>query len=369
MTATLVKKSLHFLLATPTITVINIALATSHLSACLVSTANDDDAEVFFIIQEKQMRPSWIFNYTCDDKECGYQFVPTRLLLRSEVPNHSQLRGSVLMQTGPCDSLLRSALWRGLRINLPELNSIRNSLRLPVLKKGQGTGKNKAVLKRDVAFQVVKHLFPEALQTDIERMVDVLAPVTRRSADTETDADIKQHTFEFMVSQLDVENQTEFKKVVFLAREELKKAAQARNQEQEELERELNESLKKELEEAKQKIDKMQKDMDAANVSAGSADAPANAPAPASRCGESHTKVTPREFRSLFAFAEKNVQGLSFKHDRTKLFAQVVFPCHLSSIHFRVVDDLCDFNVEQNIHLLIFSFGHTSSFFGIKVEK
>ena len=231
------------------------------------------------------------------------------------------------MQTGPCDTLLRSALWRGLRINLPELNSIRDCLRLPVLKKGQGTGKNKAVLKRDVAFQVVKHLFPEALQTDIERMVDVIAPARKTSANTElTDADIKQHTFEFMVSQLDVENQNEFKKVVDLAREEL--------------ERELKDSLQKELEGAKQKIEQMQKDMDAANESAGSADAPAAAPASSSRCGESHAKVTPREFRSPFAFAEKQVQGLSFKHDRTKLFAQVVFPCHWSSIQFRVFGDL-----------------------------
>ena len=49
------------------------------------------------------------------------------------------------------------------------------------------------------------------------------------------------------------------------------------------------------------------------------------------------SKVTPKTFRALLP-KEGNVEGMSGKHDHTKQFFSIVYPCH-----FTAVDPLCYF--------------------------
>ena len=259
------------------------------------------------MLQQGQSRPSWMFNFSVNDRTSSFRFVPTRLLLRSEVPGSHKFQGSAFLETGELDSVLKSAVWEGLQINLPELKSIRDSSKLPVLKKGQGSGKEKSVKKHDLAKQMINHLFPGASEKDFKRMIDMLGPDTSQKPAKHTK--LEDDALEFMVSQLDTENAQEFENIVKMAREKLIDGARELGK-QDVDEQEQVKSLKERLQAAEDKLNEMK----AAPVGAQ--------PSSSSKVGEVHRKATPGDFRTLFSFAGN--PGLSFKHDRVKRVCSVI---------------------------------------------
>ncbi len=269
------------------------------------------------MLAQGQSRPSWMFNFSVNDETSSFRFVPTRLLLRSEVPGSHKFQGSVFLKTGEFDSVLRSAVWEGLQINLPQLKSIRDSLKLPVLKKGQGTGREKAVNKHDLAKQLINHLFPGASERDFKRMIDMLGPDQRQKPAKNTKLELEEDALDFMVSQLDTENAQEFGNIVNMAREKLIERARALGKTDID-EQEQVKSLKERLQAAEDKLNELK----AAPVRAN--------PSSSAKVGEVHRKATPADFRSLFSFAGH--PGLSFKHDRVKKVCTVLYPCHLDLI-------------------------------------
>ena len=244
--------------------------------------------------------------------------MPTRLLLRHEVPGPVST-GSALLQNGEFSDLLRPAFWRGLSLYLPQVNAIHRALKLPELKKGEGSGSKGAVVKRDIVKQILTHLFPGCSEEDFLWMLNYTAPENKPKA---TDSSQKFSTsLHYMVSCLDPENCQEFKEIVKQAKDELLDKAAHKGKEL--AEADLKSTLLSQLDEAKRKITSLEAELKrdvAPHISA-----PSPAPSGVSRVGESHARVTPADFRSLFPFAGK-VPGLAFKHDIGKKFVQIVYP-------------------------------------------
>ena len=235
------------------------------------------------------------------------------------------------MQTGERSGLLRPAIWRGISLLLPQVRAIHRALKLKELKNGQGTGKKEAVKKRDIVRQIVTHLFPECSDEDFWRMVDYIAPDTEgkpKEGNLESESD----SLQYLVSCLDAENCAGFKNVSEKAKQDLIDKAMPRGKEL--ATKELKKTLVNHLEEKIEKLDgELKRD-----VGPRSGGTLRSVGASSSRVGEVHERVTPHDFRSLFPFAGMG-PGLSVKHDHSKKFAQVVFPCRLSQSCIWVILD------------------------------
>lgn len=267
------------------------------------------------------------------DEECALKYVPTRVLLRSELPTHEKLTGSALLVTGPLEGLLPAAFKRGLSITMPQVQSIYRSLRLPALKHGQGSGAKGGVVKRDYVMAIVKHIFGDsASEAEIQWMVDYTAPLNTKASSKKdkTPEEKTAESLEYLVSVLDSENCEEFKQVIASAKQSVLDAAKEAGREiaEKEIRATLGEQLQEAASRIKQLTEKLE-EIDRIDQDPSSARGGEHAASSSSRMGEVHDKVTPREFRSLFQFANSGLSGLSFKHDRKKKFCQVVFPCLL----------------------------------------
>eukprot|EP00435_Cladocopium_sp_Y103_P027469 s788_g6.t1 len=280
------------------------------------------EKEVYFQFPKKRKKPVWLHNFSISDDNCMFKFVPTRLLLRHELPS-ALAAGSALLQTGECGDLLRPAFWRGLTLYLPQVQAVHRELKLPELKRGQGSGARGAVVKRDIVKQILTHLFPNCSEEDLLWMLNFTAPENKPKATGSDDGKEKlSDSLQFMVSCLDAENCQEFKNLVKQAREELIDKAQQTGKHSAD---DLKKTLVSQLEEAKAKISRLEAELKRDVAPHATAPTPAPSAASGSRVGESHKKVTPQDFKSLFPFAGK-LAGLSFKHDVAKQFVQVVFP-------------------------------------------
>eukprot|EP00435_Cladocopium_sp_Y103_P007488 s631_g2.t1 len=275
---------------------------------------------VYFQCPKKRKKPVWLHNYSLNDETCNFKFVPTRLLLRHELPSLVST-GSALLQTGECTDLLRPAFWRGLSLYLPQVKSIHRELKLPELRKGQGSGSQGAVVKRDFVKQILTHLFPGCSEADLLRMLDFTAPENKPKAKASEDSEKLSDSLHYLVSCLDPENCQEFKTIVKQAKEELVEKAVLKGKQF--AEADLKKTLLSQLEEAKNKITSLEAELKRDVAPHSKATPPA--PSSSSRVGETHDKVTPADFRSLFPFAGK-VSGLAFKHDIGKKFVQIVYP-------------------------------------------
>lgn len=261
-----------------------------------------------------------MFNFTCHDASCLYKHVPTKLVPRSQVPHHADLKGSVLAQNGDFDSLLRSALKRGISITVPQIKSIIGTLRLPPLK--TGSGKSGGVLKRDMVRQILENQFPDDSEEEIARMLDLIAPLPKKKNEASRDKEMDHDSLEYIVSCLDEDNAQEFKHLVEHAHNQL--LSKARDQGKEEVMKEEYEAkISKQMKEAESKSQpedlKQELPKEAARV---------HCDRDRSRTPfERRSGVTARDFKSLFP-KSGGIHGMSCKHDRTKRFCQVVFPCH-----------------------------------------
>ena len=116
------------------------------------------DIQVLLQLDSKA-KPMWVFNHTIDEETNVFEFVPTRFLLRRELPMHPQLSGSAILVTGPHEGLLVPAFRRGLSITLPQVRLIYDTLKIPPMKHGEGTGAKGNVLKRDLVRKILGTLF------------------------------------------------------------------------------------------------------------------------------------------------------------------------------------------------------------------
>ena len=191
------------------------------------------------------------------------------------------------------------------------------------MKKGEGSGSKGAVVKRDIVKQILKHLFPDCSEEDLLWMLNYTAPENKPKASSEGDSDNLASSLQYMVSCLDPENCEEFKEIVKQAKEELwekalEKGKQSANADV------MKGNLLSQLEEAQKKIKTLESELKRDVAPHKTAPSPA-ASSGLSRVGETHVKVTPKDFRTLFPFAGK-IAGLAFKHDVGKKFVLIVYP-------------------------------------------
>ena len=97
-----------------------------------------------------------LHNFSLSDETCNFRFVATRLLLRHEVPSLVS-SGSAWLQTAEFSDLLRPAFWRGLTLYLPHVHAMHRALKLPDMKKGEGSGPKGAIVKHDIVKQILRH--------------------------------------------------------------------------------------------------------------------------------------------------------------------------------------------------------------------
>lgn len=279
---------------------------------------------------DSKAKPMWVFNHTIDEETNVFEFVPTRFLLRRELPMHPQLSGSAILVTGPHEGLLVPAFRRGLSITLPQVRLIYDTLKIPPMKHGEGTGAKGNVLKRDLVRKILEKLFGDSVsKEELERMLNFTAPQNTRldqKKEPQSPEEQMAQSLNYLVSCLDEDNNQEFKEIVKNAKQSLIEAAREAGKNL--VEKELKATLAEQLKRAEEKV----KELEAAAAGlrpgvhvGGSAAGDASAAASGSRVGEVHRRVTPKEFKSLFPFVG-SAPGLSMKHDQSEQIVQVVFP-------------------------------------------
>ena len=300
------------------------------------------DIQVLLQLDSKA-KPMWVFNHTIDEETNVFEFVPTRFLLRRELPMHPQLSGSAILVTGPHEGLLVPAFRRGLSITLPQVRLIYDTLKIPPMKHGEGTGAKGNVLKRDLVRKILEKLFGDSVsKEELERMLNFTAPQNTRldpKKESQSPEEQMAQSLNYLVSCLDEDNNQEFKEIVKNAKQSLIEAAREAGKNL--VEKELKATLAEQLKRAEEKV----KELEAAAAGlrpgghvGGSAAGDASAAASGSRVGEVHRRVTPKEFKSLFPFVG-SAPGLSMKHDQSEQFVQVVFPSHCSTASGKCFSD------------------------------
>ena len=230
------------------------------------------------------------------------------------MPTLKELRGlgTVLVITGEREPMLNAALHQGIFFKVSELKHILRSLGLPELK--AGSGKKKGVLKKDLAAQLIQHVFPSASDEERNRMIEAM---TNQKVDSMKPGEEQGVTH--MVSCLDAENAQEFKNLAVHAQQKVQE--HVRQTGKESARREFQAAAAKQVEEARAEFaQKLEHELQESKARASSAHA-----APATPAAPRH-RVTPGDFKLLLP-REGAVAGMSGKHDRTKKFCSVVYPC------------------------------------------
>ena len=123
------------------------------------------------MIDRKQQKACWLFNFSIKDDTCAFKHAPTRIVLRSDLPPAQPLqsRGWALKVSGAWEPMLTAAVRCGIFLKIPELKTVLKSLGLPELQKGSGA--KQGVKKVDLAQQLVTALFAEASDAEKKRMI------------------------------------------------------------------------------------------------------------------------------------------------------------------------------------------------------
>ena len=171
----------------------------------------------------------WMLNWKV--READWRFLPVELLVRGLVPeaiiNNVSTRGSmfvmhVLDPSG--QPLVESSLRVGCWISLANLTTLFAHMKLE--KPTQGSGKRlmngkKRIIKIDWANKLIRKTFPE--EQDEQELMRMIRAVTFRSSKALTEEESKILE---CVSELDPENQEEFKEVVKLAKRQIMEKAE-----------------------------------------------------------------------------------------------------------------------------------------------
>lgn len=129
--------------------------------------------------------PKWIFNYSVDDANCLWKWVPTEVVPPACIPPEHGALPLQIRITGNFQSVLKSSLKKGIWLKKKYIESIMIELGIP--KPEVGTGANGYIKVIDLATQLVNQLFgDEASQEEKEFMIASL--VTRRTVKPEESA-------------------------------------------------------------------------------------------------------------------------------------------------------------------------------------
>ena len=168
------------------------------------------------MIDRKQQKACWLFNFSIKDDTCAFKHAPTRIVLRSDLPPAQPLqsRGWALKVSGAWEPMLTAAVRCGIFLKVPELKTVLKSLGLPELQKGSGA--KQGVKKVDLAQQLVTALFAEASDAEKKRMIQ---SITNQKYETIKPGEEQGVTH--MISCLDTENAQEFKTLAQHARQKV----------------------------------------------------------------------------------------------------------------------------------------------------
>ena len=116
---------------------------------------------------------TWMMNNELDMGEGGkWRMVPTAIRTPSELPEGLRSYGSAWEVTGAPQPLLKSGVKEGIFLTVKQLELIHSKLGFSVPEKGQGSGKNGAIIKIDLAQALVESLWGEDTPEEKKRMVD-----------------------------------------------------------------------------------------------------------------------------------------------------------------------------------------------------
>ena len=164
--------------------------------------------------------PTLMFN---DRFEGGWEHVPFTIPHPLQIP--SWLRDSyalVLLQSGPAEGLLHSAVRTGSFLTMDHLKKIHVHLRYPMVSKPRGHGKDGNVVKRDWCQGLVDHLFPDATKEDKWRMVVGMMGRSWKHLNSGGTTSTAKHSRDIIkcFDHMDRQDQSEYVELCAVARDE-----------------------------------------------------------------------------------------------------------------------------------------------------
>ena len=177
---------------------------------------------MYLTFNTQEQPPAFYFNFTVDDGQTSWEFVPTRDLPPCAVPRGLPVTGSILEVIGgqPPQSMASSALKAGMNANLEQLDQIIIMLKVKLPVSGSGEGGN--LIKIDKATAIIKHVFPNDPAEEQQRMIFALTGRSAAYNITECPASVIS-----AVASLDPENGLEFRRVIHSAKQLLKQQAKS----------------------------------------------------------------------------------------------------------------------------------------------
>lgn len=233
---------------------------------------------------------------------CVWEHVPTKVVPSCCLPHErgKPQHGSVAVVTGPYQPLLESALLRGMPLKVPELKQIMQMTHVPMPK--TGSGKNKRVIKYDLAVALLSFHFPAMTP---EELVKLAQSITGQQDSNERIPEGTAPAHLELIAALDPDEKQHFKPLIKEAMDHLETAVK----------RETNRlKLKRKFEESCE-LQEKDKAAEASGSSAAKAKAKAAASPSSGSAGvrlqpDSRTRAPP-EFTRLLP----DVDGLYFHNE------------------------------------------------------
>ena len=123
--------------------------------------------------------PLWVFNSTID--ETGWVHVPCEMAHPWELPRSLRHQCvTALRQTGPFQGLVAAGLLNGIHLTLLQLKTLHGLLKFQMPAKGQGQGKNGAIVRQDWLQKLVEHVFPTLSPEEVQRLVSLMMAGTAK---------------------------------------------------------------------------------------------------------------------------------------------------------------------------------------------
>ena len=168
----------------------------------------------------KHRTPTWMFN---DRLEGGWEHIPFAIPHPLQIPSWLRDRFAlVLLQCGPPEGLLRSAVRVGTFLTLDQLKKIHVHLQYPMVSKPHGHGKEGNVVKRDWCQGLVDHIFPDSTKEEKWRMVLGMLGKTWKHLSSGGSTSTSKHSRDIIkcFDHMDRQDQSEYMGLCAVARDE-----------------------------------------------------------------------------------------------------------------------------------------------------
>lgn len=119
-------------------------------------------------------KPVWVI-LTSTGASSGIDAMPVRIKPPGCIPITAGNACMFFQVVGVPEDLVRFNVKKGIFLYVPQIKNIMNARGIPVPKKPNGSGKDGAIKKQDLALHLVKGLFPDVDDAECQRMVAAIA--------------------------------------------------------------------------------------------------------------------------------------------------------------------------------------------------